>query len=42
MDNLALIESFGDFKDYIDLHRITLMAILEETLKCFEKEIWYR
>lgn len=33
MDNLALIESFGDFKDEKNIDRITLMAILEESLK---------
>lgn len=33
MDNLALIESFGDFKDDKNIDRITLMKILEETLQ---------
>jgi N utilization substance protein A len=33
MDNIALIESFGDFKDEKDIDRITLMAILEESLQ---------
>jgi len=38
MDNLALIESFGDFKDDKNIDRITLMAILEETLKSVLKK----
>jgi len=38
MDNLALIESFGDFKDDKNIDRITLMAILEETLKTVLKK----
>lgn len=33
MDNLALIESFGDFKDDKNIDRITLMKIIEETLQ---------
>lgn len=33
MDNLALIESFAEFKDEKNIDRITLMAILEEALK---------
>ncbi|QTV06390.1 transcription termination factor NusA [Faecalibacter bovis] len=33
MDNLALIESFVDFKDEKSIDRITLMKILEETLQ---------
>lgn len=33
MDNLALIESFGDFKDEKNIDRITLMAILEESIQ---------
>lgn len=33
MDNVALIESFGDFKDEKNIDRITLMAILEESLQ---------
>lgn len=33
MDNLALIESFGDFKEDKNIDRITLMAIIEESLK---------
>ncbi|SUP54313.1 Transcription elongation protein nusA [Weeksella virosa] len=33
MDNLALIESFGDFKDDKNIDRITLMAIIEEALQ---------
>lgn len=33
MDNTALIDSFGDFKDEKGIDRITLMAILEESLQ---------
>lgn len=33
MDNLALIESFGDFKDDKNIDRIALMAILEDAIK---------
>lgn len=33
MDNKALIESFGDFKDEKNIDRITLMAILEESIQ---------
>ena len=33
MDNIALIESFIDFKDEKNIDRITLMAILEESLQ---------
>lgn len=33
MDNLALIDSFAEFKDEKNIDRITLMAILEEALK---------
>ncbi|MGB3454365.1 MAG: transcription termination factor NusA [Moheibacter sp.] len=33
MDNIALIESFADFKDEKNIDRITLMAILEEALQ---------
>lgn len=33
MDNIALIESFVDFKDEKNIDRITLMAILEESLQ---------
>ncbi len=32
MDSLALIESFGEFKDEKNIDRIALMAILEESL----------
>ena len=32
MDSIALIESFGEFKDEKNIDRITLMAILEESL----------
>jgi len=33
MDSVALIESFSDFKDEKNIDRITLMAILEESIK---------
>ena len=33
MDNLALIESFGDFKDEKGISKIDLMAIIEDSLK---------
>ena len=33
MDNLALIESFGDFKDEKGISKIVLMAIIEDSLK---------
>ncbi len=33
MDNQGLIESFSEFKDEKNIDRITLMAILEESLK---------
>lgn len=33
MDNQALIESFGEFKEEKNIDRITLMAILEEAIK---------
>ena len=33
MDNQALIESFAEFKDEKNIDRITLMAILEDSLK---------
>ncbi|MGI9527878.1 MAG: transcription termination factor NusA [Weeksellaceae bacterium] len=33
MDNLALIDSFAEFKEEKNIDRITLMAILEEALK---------
>src|SRR5690625_1378667 len=33
MDNIALIESYGDFNDEKNIDRITLMAILEESLQ---------
>ena len=33
MDNLALIESFGDFKDEKGINKIDLMAIIEDSLK---------
>ncbi len=33
MDNIALIESFSDFKEEKNIDRITLMAIVEESLK---------
>jgi N utilization substance protein A len=33
MDNLALIESFGDFKDEKGINKTDLMAIIEDSLK---------
>ena len=33
MENLALIESFSDFKDDKLIDRVTLMAILEDVLR---------
>lgn len=33
MDNLALIEAFGDFKDEKGISKIDLMAIIEDSLK---------
>lgn len=33
MDNLALIEAFGDFKDEKNISKIDLMAIIEDALK---------
>ncbi|MDO4224785.1 MAG: transcription termination factor NusA [Bergeyella zoohelcum] len=33
MDNLALIEAFGDFKESKNISKIDLMAIIEESLK---------
>lgn len=33
MDNIALIESFGDFKDEKGISKIDLMAIIEDSLK---------
>ncbi|TWP24784.1 transcription termination/antitermination protein NusA [Apibacter muscae] len=33
MDSIELIESFGDFKDEKNIDRITLMAIVEESMK---------
>lgn len=38
MDNLALIESFGDFKDEKGISKIDLMAIIEESLKTLLKK----
>ena len=38
MDNLALIESFGDFKDEKGISKIDLMAILEDSLKTLLKK----
>lgn len=38
MDSLALIASFGDFKDEKNIDRITLMAILEESLTAVLKK----
>ena len=33
MENLALIESFSEFKDNKSIDRVTLMSILEEVLR---------
>lgn len=33
MDNLALIEAFGDFKEEKNISKIDLMAIIEDSLK---------
>lgn len=33
MDNLALIEAFGDFKEIKNISKIDLMAIIEDSLK---------
>jgi len=38
MDNLALIESFGDFKDEKGIGKIDLMAIIEDSLKTLLKK----
>ncbi|MDO4762777.1 MAG: transcription termination factor NusA [Flavobacteriaceae bacterium] len=38
MNNLALIESFGDFKDEKGISKIDLMAIIEESLKTLLKK----
>ena len=38
MDNLALIESFGDFKDEKGINKIDLMAIIEDSLKTLLKK----
>ena len=38
MDNLALIESFGDFKDEKGISKIDLMAIIEDSLKTLLKK----
>ncbi|RQP08436.1 MAG: transcription termination/antitermination protein NusA [Chryseobacterium sp.] len=35
MDNLALIEAFGEFKDEKNVSKIDLMAIIEDSLKTF-------
>ena len=40
MDNLALIESFGDFKDEKGISKIDLMAIIEDSLKTLLKKIY--
>ncbi|CRH27120.1 Uncharacterised protein [Chlamydia trachomatis] len=33
INNIALIESFGDFKDEKGISKIDLMAIIEDSLK---------
>jgi len=33
MENLAIIESFGEFKDEKNIDRATLMAIIEEAFR---------
>ena len=33
MENIALIESFSEFKDDKSIDRVTLMSILEETFR---------
>ena len=33
MDNIALIDSFSEFKDYKHIDRVTLMAILEDVFR---------
>ena len=33
MENLAIIESFSDFKDEKNIDRVTLMAIIEEAFR---------
>jgi len=33
MENIALIESFSEFKDEKSIDRVTLMAILEEVFR---------
>lgn len=38
MNNLALIESFGDFKDERGISKIDLMAIIEDSLKTLLKK----
>ena len=38
MNNLALIESFGDFKDEKGISQIALMAIIEDSLKTLLKK----
>ena len=38
MDNLELIESFGDFKDEKGISKIDLMAIIEDSLKTLLKK----
>ena len=38
MNNLALIESFGDFKDEKGISKIDLMAIIEDSLKTLLKK----
>ena len=33
MENIALIDSFSEFKDYKHIDRVTLMAILEDVFR---------
>src|SRR5690554_2443254 len=33
MDNIALVDSFYEFKDYKHIDRVTLMAILEDVFR---------
>jgi N utilization substance protein A len=43
MENLALIESFSEFKDDKFIDRVTLMAILEDVFRnALKKKIWFR
>ena len=41
MENIALIESFSEFKDNKSIDRVTLMSILEEVfVRSNEYRIW--